>query len=73
MRQAINGDLFLQPVLEEDAGFPCRRLCKIGTIGIWLAIVGLPVVIVLTLIAFVLSRTRLLRRPVRAGPGSSDA
>jgi len=45
----------------------------LGTIGIWLAIVGLPVVIVLTLIAFVLSRTRLLRRPVRAGPGSSDA
>ena len=45
----------------------------LATAGIWLAIVGLPVVIVLAIIALILARTGLLRRPAPAGPGSGEA
>jgi len=44
-----------------------------GTVGIWLGIVGIPLVVVLIVIALVLSRTGLLRRPVRAGSGPGEA
>jgi Domain of unknown function (DUF4349) len=61
----------------ESASNAVSALLQIGqtlaTIGIWLAIVGLPLIAVLVLIALVLSRTGLLRRPVRAGSGPGEA
>jgi len=61
----------------ESASNAVSALLQIGqtlaTIGIWLAIVGLPLIVVLVLIALVLSRTGLLRRPVRAGSGPGEA
>jgi len=61
----------------ETASNAVSALLQIGqtlaSIGIWLGIVGLPLVIVLALIALVLSRTGVLRRPAGAGPGSGDA
>ena len=61
----------------ESASNAVSALLQIGqtlaTIGIWLAIVGLPLIVVLVLIALVLSRTGLLRRPVRARSGPGEA
>ena len=45
----------------------------LSTVGIWLAIVGLPLLIVLAIIALILARTGLLRRPAAAGPGPGEA
>lgn len=45
----------------------------LATVGIWLAIVGLPLLIVLGIIALILARTGLLRRPAAAGPGPGEA
>jgi hypothetical protein len=61
----------------ESASNAVSALLQIGqtlaTIGIWLAIVGLPLIVVLALIVLVLSRTGLLRRPVRAGSDAGEA
>jgi len=46
---------------------------SLATVGIWLGIVGLPVLVVLVVIILVLNRTGLLRRPVRASSGSGEA
>jgi Domain of unknown function (DUF4349) len=61
----------------ETASKAVGALLQIGqalaTTGIWLGIVGLPLVIVLAIIALVLSRAGLLRRPAPAvDRGSSD-
>jgi hypothetical protein len=45
----------------------------LATAAIWLAIVGLPLLMVLAIIALILARTGLLRRPAAAGPGSGEA
>ena len=45
----------------------------LATVGIWLAIVGLPLIVVLGVIAFILGRAGVLRRPVRAGEGPGEA
>jgi hypothetical protein len=45
----------------------------LATFGIWLAIVGLPVIVVLGLLALILVRTGLLRRPAAAGSGQGEA
>lgn len=45
----------------------------LATFGIWLAIVGLPVIVVLGILALILARTGLLRRPAAAGPGPGEA
>lgn len=45
----------------------------LATVGIWLAIVGLPVIIVVAILALILARTGLLRRPAAEGPGSGEA
>jgi hypothetical protein len=46
---------------------------SLATVGIWLGIVGLPVIIVLVVMVLVLTRTGLLRRPVRAGSDAGEA
>ncbi len=61
----------------ETASNAVSALLQIGqtlaSIGIWLAIVGLPLIVVLVPILLVLSRTGLLRRPVRAGSDAGEA